>query len=56
MFQDEVLNVKLNNKVEVLDAIMGSGKTLGIIRWMLDNPNNRYLYVSPMLSEVEIES
>lgn len=44
---------KLNNKIEVLDAIMGSGKTLGIIKWMCDNPNNRYLYVSPMLSEVE---
>ena len=46
-------NLLINNTVEVLDAIMGSGKTLGIINWMLDNPNNRYLYVSPMLSEVE---
>ena len=49
-------HLPINNTVEVLDAIMGSGKTLGIINWMLDNPNNRYLYVSPMLSEVEIES
>lgn len=39
--------------IEVLDAIMGSGKTLGIINWMLSNPNNKYLYISPMLKEVE---
>lgn len=37
----------------MLDAIMGSGKTLGIIKWMLANPNNKYLYISPMLKEVE---
>ena len=41
------------NKVEVLDAICGSGKTVAIINWMLDNPNKRYLYISPMLTEVE---
>ena len=40
-------------QIEVLDAIMGSGKTTGIIQWMLDNPHNKYLYVSPMLTEVE---
>ena len=40
-------------KIEVLDAIMGSGKTQGIINWMCNNPQNKYLYVSPMLSEVE---
>lgn len=40
-------------EIEVLDAIMGSGKTTGIIKWMKDNPDNRYLYVSPMLTEVE---
>lgn len=40
-------------KIEVLDAVMGSGKTTGIIQWMIDNPQNKYLYVSPMLTEVE---
>lgn len=40
-------------RIEVLDAIMGSGKTQGIISWMCNNPQNKYLYVSPMLSEVE---
>ena len=39
--------------IEVLDAIMGSGKTLGIINWMLSNPQYKYLYISPMLTEVE---
>jgi len=43
----------LTSRVEVLDAIMGSGKTEGIIKWMLNNPNQRYLYISPMLTEVE---
>lgn len=42
-----------NKKIEVLDAIMGSGKTKGIIRWMNENPNKKYLYVSPLLTEVE---
>ena len=41
-------------KIEVLDAIMGSGKTEGIIRWMNSRPSERFLYVSPMLSEVEV--
>jgi hypothetical protein len=44
---------KLLTKIEVLDAVMGSGKTTGIIKWMTDNPQDKYLYVSPMLSEVE---
>lgn len=43
----------MTTKIEVLDAIMGSGKTMGIINWMLSNPNNKYLYISPMLKEVE---
>ena len=40
------------NKIEVLDAIMGSGKSTGIIKWMIDNPQNKYLCVSPLLTEV----
>lgn len=43
----------MTGKVEVLDAIMGSGKTTKIIEWMLNNPSQKYLYISPMLSEVE---
>lgn len=40
-------------QIEVLDQIMGSGKTTGMIQWMIENPDNKYLYVSPMLTEVE---
>lgn len=39
--------------VEVVDAPMSTGKTSGIIEWMLNNHTEKYLYVSPMLSEVE---
>lgn len=43
----------MSTKIELLDSIMGSGKTLGVIQWILNNPQNKYLYVSPMLTEVE---
>lgn len=39
--------------VEVLDSIMGSSKTTGMIKWINSNPNERYIYISPLLSEVE---
>jgi hypothetical protein len=39
--------------VEVLDAVMGSGKTTGVLKWVDANPDKRYIYVSPLLSEVE---
>lgn len=39
--------------VEVFDRIMGSGKTTGITNWMNNNPQNKYLYISPTLTEVE---
>jgi len=40
-------------QIELLDSIMGSGKSTAIINWMIKNPQYKYLYVSPMLSEVE---
>lgn len=43
----------MQTKIELLDSIMGSGKTEGVIQWMLNNPQNKYLYVSPMLTEIE---
>lgn len=43
----------MNNTIEVLSALMGTGKTTGTIQWMNSNPQNKYLVVSPMLSEVE---
>lgn len=44
----------MTDVVEVLDSIMGSSKTNGIIKWIEENPNEKYLYISPLLSEVEI--
>lgn len=41
------------NVVEVLDAVMGSGKSSGVLKWIDNNPQNKYIFVSPLLSEVE---
>lgn len=41
------------NKVEILDSIMGSNKTNRVLDWIDSNPNERYLYISPLLSEVD---
>lgn len=38
--------------VEVVDTIMGSGKTTECFKWIDRNPTEKYIYVSPMLSEV----
>ena len=43
----------MNKQVEVLDSLMGSGKTTAIIDWMSNNHLNKYMYVSPLLSEVD---
>lgn len=40
--------------VEVVDSLMGSGKSTGIFRWMEEHSNERYIYVSPLLSEVDV--
>jgi len=39
--------------VEVVDARMGSGKSTEIIKWIDSNPQEKWLFVSPLLSEVE---
>jgi hypothetical protein len=38
--------------VEVVDGIMGGGKTTECFKWIDKNPTEKYIYVSPMLSEV----
>lgn len=43
----------MTDTIEVVDYIMGSGKTTEIIKWMQANKHNKYLFVSPLLSEVE---
>lgn len=43
----------MTERVEVLDSIMGSGKTTAIMKWMKKNFTDRYIYISPLLSEIE---
>lgn len=43
----------MTTKIELLDCVMSAGKTQGIIKYMLENPSNNYLYISPMLTEVQ---
>lgn len=38
--------------VEVVDSIMGAGKSTECFNWINKNPSDKYIYVSPMLSEV----
>ena len=42
--------------IEILNGMMGSGKTNKIIEWMNNNPKNKYIYISPLLSEVDERS
>ena len=42
-------------KVEVLDSVMGSGKTTEVFKWIDANPDVSYIYVSPMLTEVDTD-
>ncbi len=46
-------STRVNNVVEVVDSMMGTHKTTNILKWMDSNPNNKYIYVSPLLSEVD---
>lgn len=39
--------------LEVFDAIMGSGKSTNILKWCDENPDNNFIYVTPLLTESE---
>lgn len=39
--------------VEICSYLMGSNKTNSIIKWMSDNPKDRYIYVVPNLNEIQ---
>jgi len=43
----------MTKTVEVLDALMGSGKTHAIIEYMSKHQDRPWLYISPMLEEVD---
>lgn len=40
------------SNIKVIDSIMGSGKTQGMFKYIREYPNKKYLYISPLLSEV----
>lgn len=46
-------NISNNNVVYYLDSIMGSGKTTSIYAYMNSKSDEKWLYVNPLLSEVE---
>lgn len=39
--------------VEICSYLMGSSKTNSVIKWMSDNPDNKYIYVVPNLNELQ---
>ncbi|WP_371375070.1 DEAD/DEAH box helicase family protein [Sporomusa aerivorans] len=39
--------------IKIIDSIMGSGKTSHIIQVIKDNPNGKYIYITPYLAEVQ---
>lgn len=43
----------MTKKVEVLDKIMGSGKSTSVLNWCESKPEQSFLYVTPLLSESE---
>lgn len=43
----------MNNQIKIIDMPMGTGKTTGIINYMNNNPNNKYLFITPFLNEVQ---
>lgn len=45
----------MTKTVEILDAMMGSGKSSAIFKWIDANPDEKYIYVSPNLTEVDTD-
>jgi hypothetical protein len=48
-----IVNERKNNIVKIVDSMMGTFKTTNILKWMDANPDKRYIYVSPLLTEVD---
>lgn len=40
-------------KIKVVDSVMGEGKTSWAINYMKENPDKRFLFITPFLDEVE---
>ena len=44
---------EIKTKIKVVDSIMGQGKTTWAINYMKENPDKRFIYVTPFLDECE---
>ena len=40
-------------KTKIIDMPMGTGKTTGLINYMNSNPENKYMFITPFLDEVQ---
>lgn len=43
----------MTTQIEVLDKLCGSGKSVSLFKWIRQNQQERYLYITPLLSEIE---
>jgi hypothetical protein len=43
----------MQNKITVVDSVMGSGKTSWAIEYINSNPNIKFMYIAPYLKEVD---
>lgn len=48
-----ILGVIITDKIKVIDSIMGSGKTEWAIKYMNDNPDERFIYITPYNDEID---
>ena len=39
--------------MKIIDMSMGTGKTTGLINYMNSNPENKYMFITPFLDEVQ---
>ena len=46
--------MKMTVQIEVLDKLCGSGKSASLFKWIRENQQERYLYITPLLSEIEV--
>lgn len=47
------MSINKDTKIKVIDSIMGQGKTTWAINYMKNNPDKRFIYITPYLDEVE---
>ena len=43
----------VNKEVEIVDSCMGTSKTTYMLKWIDSQPNKKFIFVSPLLTEVE---